>query len=177
MSTRSVAPYRCYIGLGANLATPEQAITSALNALAQHPHISAVQCSSLYQSKPMGPQDQPDYTNAVATLQSELAPLDLLDLLQQIENQHGRVRNQHWGPRTLDLDILLLYQNNAPLTIQTPRLSVPHPGLELREFVLIPLAEIAPTLDLPSGNSVQWAAANIPKNGLHIIAHPPITSL
>lgn len=159
----------CYIGLGANLAEPMQAFQAALMALATHPSIGDVHCSKIYHSKPMGPQNQPDYTNAVASFSTCLAPLALLDLLQAIELKNGRERKERWGPRTLDLDLLLYGQQ----CINEPRLSVPHPGLELREFVLVPLAELAPQLTLPNGKLVAQLAAQIDHNGLQVLAAAP----
>jgi len=99
----------------------------------------------------MGPQDQPDYLNAVVGLQTTLAAFDLLSELQNIEHVHGRVRDgERWGPRTLDLDLLLY----ADEIISTPRLSVPHPGIAERSFVLLPLAELAPDLTVPNKGTV-----------------------
>ncbi len=129
-----------YIALGSNLADPRQQIAQAFEALAGLPHTRLVARSSLYRSAPMGPADQPDYINAVARLDTTLAPLALLDALQAIEQQQGRVRTgERWGPRTLDLDLLLF----ADTIIEDPRLTVPHPGLAQRNFVLYPLMEIA----------------------------------
>lgn len=136
-----------YIGLGSNLQGPTQQLTSALAELAAHPDLILKNTSDLYSSKPVGPQDQPDYVNAVAELHTDLAPEALLDVLQHIENQHNRVRLRHWGERTLDLDILL-YGDNI---INTPRLTVPHKEMYNRSFVLYPLAQIAPQLRLPDG--------------------------
>ncbi|MGB1197607.1 MAG: 2-amino-4-hydroxy-6-hydroxymethyldihydropteridine diphosphokinase [Thalassotalea sp.] len=154
-----------YIGLGSNLSDPKQQI---INALAELKHIAKselVAVSSLYFSRPMGPQDQPDYMNAVAAIETTLAPLALLDSLQAIENSAGRERKDNrWGARTLDLDILLYGQD----VIKSERLTVPHYGLHLREFVLIPLAEIAPTLLLPNGKSISLLADIIDKNGLQV---------
>jgi len=99
----------------------------------------------------MGPQDQPDYLNAVVGLQTELSAFDLLNELQRIENQHGRLRDgERWGPRTLDLDLLLY----AEEVIDTPELSVPHPGIAERSFVLLPLSELAPDLVVPNKGAV-----------------------
>ena len=142
---------RCYIGLGSNLADPSRQLEQAIAALKTLPQSRLSAFSSLYHSSPLGPADQPDYVNAVAMLDTRLAPLALLDALQAIEQQQGRVRGQHWGPRTLDLD-LLLYGNER---IEYPRLQVPHPQLSKRDFVLIPLAELAPELVLPDGRSIQ----------------------
>lgn len=138
---------RVYIGLGSNLQGPEQQLRSALDELAEHPAIQLTAVSSLYQSKPVGPQDQPDYVNAVAELHTSLDAEALLDVLQSTENAHNRVRLRHWGERTLDLDILLY----GDMHINTPRLIVPHREMCKRSFVLYPLAEIAPDLTLPDG--------------------------
>lgn len=139
-----------YIGLGSNLQGPEQQLRSALEELAAHPGIELAAVSSFYQSKPVGPQDQPDYVNAVAELRTALPPEELLDVLQATENQHNRVRLRHWGERTLDLDILLF----GDQILNTPRLIIPHKEMCKRSFVLYPLAEIAPQLRLPDGRSL-----------------------
>ena len=155
---------RCYIGLGANLNQPLAQLQQALVAIEAIPHTRLIAASSFYASKPMGPQDQPDYVNAVAALDSELTAETLLDNLQQIELNQGRQRkDERWGPRTLDLDILLYGQQ----TIDTPRLTVPHYGLTQREFVLYPLAEITPELILPDGTSLQQLLNQVPDNGLY----------
>lgn len=140
-----------YIGLGSNLDQPRQQIFQALDELDCVPQSWLVRVSSLYSSAPMGPQNQPDYVNAVAKIHTGLSPVLLLDELQGIENRHGRVRGQHWGPRTLDLD-LLLYGDQI---IQERRLTVPHPGIAQRAFVLKPLFEIAPRLQLPELDAVE----------------------
>ncbi|MCH8502387.1 MAG: 2-amino-4-hydroxy-6-hydroxymethyldihydropteridine diphosphokinase [Aliidiomarina sp.] len=154
--------HRCFIGLGANLEQPLITVQRAAEVLARHPALHNWRCSSLYQSKPMGPQDQPDYVNAVACFDTELQPLDLLDTLQSIEQQFGRLRGRRWGPRTLDLDLLFYANEN----INHERLTVPHPGILEREFVLIPLAELAPDLLLPTGQTAAVAAQQIPLNDL-----------
>ncbi len=154
-----------YIGLGSNLSGPEQQIRNAIAAIDKIINSEIVHVSQLYFSRPMGPKDQPDYMNAVLALRTGLSPLELLDQLQAIENEAGRIRKDNrWGPRVLDLDILL-YDNDV---IENDRLTVPHYGLKLREFVLLPLAEIAPSLSLPDGSSVAELSVNIPKNGLKI---------
>jgi len=142
---------RCFIGLGSNLNNPTDQLLLALEELRNIPETTQVSCSSLYRSEPMGPQDQPDYINAVAMLETLLPPLALLDQLQALEQAHQRKRLVHWGPRTLDLD-LLLYGNEQ---ISCQRLTVPHPGLTERNFVLWPLAEIAPDLKFPDGRLIQ----------------------
>ena len=154
---------RVYIGLGSNLAQPAEQLQAALSALADLPDSQLIAVSSLYASKPLGPADQPDYVNAVAALDTALEPLQLLDRLQQIELQQGRQRKaERWGPRTLDLDILLF----GDQLIDLPRLQVPHYHLQERPFVLYPLAEIAPALEPPDGPSLAELLQNCPLQGL-----------
>lgn len=141
---------RAYIGLGSNLDDPVRQLQRAWAALAHVPQTQRVACSRFYRSAPLGPQDQPDYVNAVAALDTTLAPAALLDALQAIETAQGRVRLRRWGPRTLDLD-LLLYGHEV---LSTPRLTLPHPGLGVRNFVLYPLAELDPDLVLPDGRTL-----------------------
>jgi len=116
----------------------------------------------LFQSPPMGPQDQPDYLNAVALLETELGPERLLDGLQAIEDQHGRLRSRHWGERTLDLDILLYGDRQ----INTARLTVPHIGLAEREFVLYPLEKIQPELVVPGKGKLTDLIKACPQSGI-----------
>lgn len=138
------------IALGGNLGDPIAQFQQALQGLSEHPQIDSVQCSSWYRSSPMGPADQPDYINAVATAETSLDAHTLLDLLQHLEHQAGRIRGRRWGERTLDLDLILFGHD----TISTERLSVPHPGLLERDFVLLPLLEIWPTARLPNGEQL-----------------------
>ncbi len=135
-----------YIGLGSNMKNPVEQVKTALRELASLPQTCLLLQSSLYQSPPMGLANQPDYINAVAELETSLAADDLLSELQELELLHQRVRKERWGPRTLDLD-LLLYGDQA---IDSENLVVPHPGLAERVFVLQPLFEIAPALVLPT---------------------------
>ena len=155
-----------YIGLGSNLGDPPAQIREALDQLTNRPEVRAVVCSSLYRSRPMGPQDQPAYANAAARLETECEPLELLDVLLAVERSLGRNRDaeRRWGPRMIDLD-LLLYGNE---TLRCPRLSLPHPGLTEREFVVLPLLEIAPDLTLPDGRQLAGIAARLPRNGLRV---------
>lgn len=148
-----------YIALGSNLNTPAEQLNTAVKAIAALPYTSVEKVSSYYGSKPMGPQDQPDYVNAVLQIQTELSPPALLDELQRIENEQGRVRLRRWGERTLDLDILL-YDN---LKMQSERLTIPHYDMQNREFVIVPLAEIAPERILPDGKTV----AELMQNFIH----------
>lgn len=138
-----------YIGLGSNLGDSLTTLCSALATLRSHPAIHHLQVSRLYRSKPIGPQDQPDYWNAAACFHTPLTPQAVLTLLLTIEQQHGREREKqvHWGARTLDLDVLLYDQ----LIITTPELIIPHPYLTERAFVVFPLLDLNPDLILPSG--------------------------
>lgn len=130
---------RVYIGLGSNLDEPQEQLRSAIDALRELPDTSLAATSAFYSSESLSP-GQPRYTNAVAALDTALAPLDLLDSLQAIEAAQGRERKERWGPRTLDLDILL-YGDHL---IDIPRLKVPHYHMQARPFVLYPLAELVP---------------------------------
>lgn len=134
-----------FVALGANLAQPLAQLQSAVAALQAMDDCHNLVVSPFYRSTPMGDVVQPDYINAVVGFSTSLSPLALLDALQAIENNQGRVRIERWGPRTLDLD-LLLYGEQC---IDEPRLTVPHYGMKQRSFVLIPLADIAPDLVLP----------------------------
>ena len=151
-----------YIGLGSNLDNPIGHVKRALEDLKQLPQSQLLLASKLYLSKPVGPQDQDNFVNAVALIITELEPLALLDELQTIEQQHQRVRERHWGPRTLDLDLLLFGEQS----IQHPRLTVPHAQLSRRDFVVGPLLELCPELVLPSGTQLQELLQQCPIDGL-----------
>ena len=138
---------RSFIALGSNLGDPPTQLRRAEAALAALPQSRLVAVSPWYCNPAIGPGAQPDYLNAVAALDTRLAPTALLDSLQRIEQAQGRERAERWGPRTLDLDILLYGEQ----TVATPRLQIPHPRLGERAFVLRPLADIAPELVLPGG--------------------------
>lgn len=156
---------KAYIGLGSNLSEPVKQILQAIEKITQLPHCEVVNVSSLYLSQPMGPQDQDKYINAVLALTTSLTALELLDALQTIENNAGRVRKENrWGARILDLDIIL-YGNDI---IDNERLTVPHYGMKDREFVLLPLAEISPELILPSQEKVMDLANDINANGIEV---------
>lgn len=152
---------RAYIGLGSNLAEPAEQLRQALAALQQLPRTCLAAVSSFYVSDSLLP-GQPRYSNAVAALDTELQPLQLLEALQAIELDQGRERVERWGPRTLDLDILLFGQR----LIDEPRLHVPHYQMHLRAFVLYPLAEIAADLELPDGRPLGELLAACPFEGL-----------
>lgn len=162
---------RVYIGLGSNLARPLEQLRSALAALAALTQTRLLGHSSFYISDPLGPAEQPRYVNAVAALETNLSPLALLDALQAIELEQGRTRKaERWGPRTLDLDILLF----GDLQLDEPRLKVPHYHMHARPFVLYPLAEIAADLRLPDGRPLSELLANCPFVGLERIDELPL---
>jgi len=152
---------RVYIGLGSNLAEPAEQLRQALVALEHLPDTRLAAVSSFYVSDSLLP-GQPRYTNAVAALDTGLEPLQLLDALQAIELDQGRERHERWGPRTLDLDILLFGQR----LIDEPRLRVPHYHMHVRAFVLYPLAELAAELQLPDGRPLGELLAACPFEGL-----------
>lgn len=144
--------HKVYIAIGSNLNNPIQQVKAAIGALAQLPKSQLLAVSQLYQSPPLEQDDQADYINAVAAVETSLHAHDFLTELEKIEILHGRTRNtRRWGPRVLDLDLILF----DDLVINTARLIVPHPEFHKRAFVLVPLQEIAPELVLPSGKKLQ----------------------
>ncbi|MFN3585966.1 MAG: 2-amino-4-hydroxy-6-hydroxymethyldihydropteridine diphosphokinase, partial [Moraxellaceae bacterium] len=144
-----------FIGLGANLGDPVRTLQSAVQSLCALPSTTLVAVSSAWRSAPLGPPGQPDYVNAVARLRSGLTPHGLLAALQAVERAHGRERGIRWGARTLDLDLLLFGDD----VITTQDLVVPHPELARRNFVVVPLLELAPDLVLPDGRALAELAA------------------
>lgn len=158
-----------YLGLGANLGDPQQHLVQGITQLSAHPALTLDRVSRLYRSRPMGPIDQPDYLNAVVSVQTSLEPECLLDLCQTIEQLHQRERLRHWGERTLDIDILLY----GDMVINTPRLMIPHVGIALRDFVLLPLADLAPELMIPIlGQSVSTLLDQCPSFGATPLSVP-----
>lgn len=149
--------------MGSNQTDPTKQAKLAIERLRHLTNSVFCDCSSLYHSAPMGPQDQPDYINAVVKIDTQLTAIELLDELQKIELSQGRVRKENrWGPRTLDLDIIL-YGNEV---INNARLTIPHYGMKEREFVLYPLLEIDKELCLPNGKALSQLTADCHKNGL-----------
>ncbi|HEX5765209.1 MAG TPA: 2-amino-4-hydroxy-6-hydroxymethyldihydropteridine diphosphokinase [Woeseiaceae bacterium] len=145
-----------YVGIGSNLDDPASQVRKAFAALQRLPQSGFARCSPFYRSAPMGPSDQPDFVNAVAVILTKLGPHELLRELQAIEQAHGRRREaRQWGPRIVDLDLLLMGQ----VVIEEPGLQIPHPGIAQRNFVLFPLADIAPGLLVPGIGSVQKLVA------------------
>ena len=151
-----------YIGLGSNLEDPANQVRRAFDALAALPESRLVARSRLYRTPPMGPVAQGDFINAVAGLLTQLAPATLLAALRDIETSQGRARGERWGPRTLDLDLLV----HGPHVIASGDLTVPHPGIAERAFVLAPLAEIAPGLVVPGMGVVDQLLRRLPAGGI-----------
>ncbi|MCC8626761.1 2-amino-4-hydroxy-6-hydroxymethyldihydropteridine diphosphokinase [Xanthomonas vesicatoria] len=156
-----------FVGLGANLGPAEASVRAAIAALGALPQSVLVAASRLYRTPAWGREDQPDFINAVAQLRTALAPLQLLDGLLGIEQSFGRERQagERWGPRTLDLDLLLY----ADQVIDLPRLQVPHPHLHARGFAMLPLAELAPEAIIPGHGTVRHALQAIDVCGLEPI--------
>ncbi|OAI09916.1 2-amino-4-hydroxy-6-hydroxymethyldihydropteridine diphosphokinase [Methylomonas methanica] len=161
--TLAKSAVEAYIGLGSNLEDSIDHVNRARLEIVALPDVTEIAFSPLYRSTPVGPQDQPDYVNAVLRISTELEPLALLRQLQQIENQHGRLRSVRWGARTLDLDVLLYAQE----IINEPDLIVPHPELYRRAFVLYPLADVACSdLPIPGLDSLSQLLAACAPDGL-----------
>lgn len=162
---------RVFLGLGSNLNGPVEQLRQARRALAGLAQTRVLAGSSIYRSKPLydadkGTPDQPDFYNAVALLETGLSAMALLDALFRIEDAQGRVRDQRWGPRTLDLDLLLYGGEQC----RTERLTLPHPGLTQRAFVLYPLHEIAPGLEIPGQGTVAEHLQHCDAEGLERLA-------
>lgn len=158
-----------YIGMGSNLNNPHQQMLIAKQSLQQLPNSQWLDDSGLFQSKAMTMPDdtesQPDYINAVAKLETQLSPHNLLNELQQIENNQGRVREKRWGSRTLDLDILL-YDD---LQINEQHLTIPHPGIAERDFVLYPLHNIDSRLEIPGQGSIEMLLTKVSKDNIKYV--------
>ncbi|MBM5811434.1 MAG: 2-amino-4-hydroxy-6-hydroxymethyldihydropteridine diphosphokinase [Gammaproteobacteria bacterium] len=152
-----------YVGLGSNLDDPAARVRSACAALARLSDCRLVARSRLWHSAPLGPADQPDYVNAVAGLLTTLGPAELLAELRALEARLGKVAPPvRWGPRRIDLDLLLF----GDLQLGTEALRLPHPGLHLRNFVLYPLAEVAPDLWVPGHGRVRALAERVGSDGI-----------
>lgn len=156
-----------FVALGANLGDPARQVERAIDELASLPDTELVGRSSLYRSRAVGYVDQPDYVNAVAELQTRLAPRSMLARLLDIERRHGRERTFRDAPRTLDLDILLY----DALTLDEPGLRLPHPRMHERAFVLLPLAELAPDLDIPGKGPLRRLLAEVDTRQARRLAH------
>ncbi|MEQ8800020.1 MAG: 2-amino-4-hydroxy-6-hydroxymethyldihydropteridine diphosphokinase [Salinisphaeraceae bacterium] len=153
---------RVWIGLGSNLDDPAGQVRAGISALAGLPDSRPGPVSDLFRSAPVGVADQPDFCNAVAGLDTDLEPLALLEALQAIEQAAGRRRTRRWGPRTLDLDMLVYGDRRIDL----PTLTVPHPRLAERAFVLVPLVSVAPDLQIPGQGAAATLAAGLDDQGV-----------
>ena len=152
-----------YVGLGSNLCEPQTQVRGAARQLASLPRTRVVLLSRLFGSRPMGPARQPDFVNAVAGILTELTALELLRALQALEVQAGRPAvHEHWGPRVIDLDLLIFGTEQS----SGPDLVLPHPGVVERNFVLYPLADIAPDLEVPGRGRVRELLARVPADGV-----------
>lgn len=155
-----------YIGLGSNLAEPRIQIQRALIALGQLPRSRVLRASRLYSTPPWGEILQPDFINAVAEIETMLAPRELLNALLEIEHTFGRVRTkQRWGPRIIDMDLL----NYADRVMVEPGLQLPHPRMHERAFVLLPLAELAPTIPIAGYGTIEELCLQVDVQGCHAL--------
>lgn len=155
------APVRvAFIALGSNVGERDEHLEAAVRGLGALPATTIVGCSSTFETSPMGAA-QFDFLNAVVALQTVVAPLPMLDVLLQLERSRGRTRDEKWGPRTLDLDLLAMFGDEGAVEVRHPRLTLPHPGITARDFVLRPLMEIAPSLEF-SGHRLDHHLATLP---------------
>lgn len=155
------------IGIGSNLNGPEQQVKKAVALLDQHSEITLIASSSLYRSRPQGPQDQEDFINAVVSVETSLKPAQLLLRSQAIEAEFGREKTRHWGERIIDLDILFF--NNESISLDEPALIIPHPYAVKRDFVLIPAIEVAANWTLPNGTQLKHYLSSCAKHRLQRI--------
>lgn len=151
-----------YVAIGSNLQDPQRQVCAAFGHIAMLPATRLQAKSALYVTQPMGPQDQPNYINAVAGVLTQLNARELLDALLQVERQMGRDRRERWGPRVIDLDLIWM----AGQCVDEPDLQVPHPGVSDRNFVLYPLADIAPSLKIPAHGTVSVLKARVDVAGI-----------
>jgi 2-amino-4-hydroxy-6-hydroxymethyldihydropteridine diphosphokinase len=154
-----------YVAIGSNQQDPRAQVERAFGELALLPDTRLLARSRLYATRPFGPVAQDDFVNAVAGLLTQLAPLALLEQLRRIESAHGRVRGERWGPRTLDLDLLV----HGRTRLDDAQLTLPHPGIVERNFVLYPLADLAPELDVPGMGRVADLAARVDGEGIRAL--------
>jgi 2-amino-4-hydroxy-6-hydroxymethyldihydropteridine diphosphokinase len=164
---------RAAVGLGGNVGDPEATLRTAVRGLAAVPGVDLVAVSSPYRTAPVGLTDQPDFLNAVALVETTLEPPTLLGRLRMLEAAAGRVRRVRWGPRTLDLDLLL----HGGRTLSSAELTLPHPRLVERRFVLEPLLEVWPDARLPDGSSLAERLERLPPGGVERLAQSLSTTL
>jgi len=153
-----------YVGIGSNLGDPRAQVLRAADALARLPRTSSFTLSPLYRTQPLGDVPQPVFVNAVAGLLTQLTPEELLEVLRRLERELGREPpRERWGPRLIDLDLLVVGRE----TRATPALTLPHAGIAQRDFVLYPLADLAPDLDVPGLGRVRALRAHVADRGVH----------
>lgn len=158
-----------FLGLGSNIGDRRQTIASAVSLLEQQPGITICLVSSLYETIPVGYADQPDFLNAVIGIDTSYSPEELLDICMDVERSLGRIREKKWGPRTIDIDILLYDE----LQLESAKLILPHPFFHERLFVLVPLAEIAPHLPVYKGRTAQELLAGFKDAGVRLFLKAP----
>ena len=154
-----------YVAIGSNLESPRERVLEAIERLAALGAAHALRRSHLYLSRPMGPQDQPDYINAAVGLLTQHSPQELLAGLLDIERSMGRNRRERWGPRVIDLDLVWM----VDAAVDEPGLTVPHPGVSIRNFVLYPLADIAPTIKIPGIGTVLDLKLKVGGDGISVL--------
>lgn len=152
-----------FVGLGSNLGDSEQVLQQACFVMMQWPSVRNLQVSNWYRSRPQGPQDQPDYVNGACCFETHLAPEALLSALQALELDLGKVKRRHWGERLVDLDIICYGQ----LSMKTADLTLPHPMAAKRDFVLVPLLDLAPNLVLPGYGTIEACLVRLPDTFLY----------
>jgi 2-amino-4-hydroxy-6-hydroxymethyldihydropteridine diphosphokinase len=154
-----------YVAIGSNLESPHERVLEAMQRLGALSAADTLIRSHLYLSRPMGPQDQPDYVNAAAGLLTQQSPQELLASLLDIERSMGRIQRERWGPRVIDLDLVWM----VDAAVDEPGLKVPHPGVSIRNFVLYPLADIAPTMKIPGMGTVLELKRNVGGEGISVL--------
>jgi 2-amino-4-hydroxy-6-hydroxymethyldihydropteridine diphosphokinase len=160
------APWRpAYVAIGSNLNQPRERVLEACERIRGLPETRLELRSRMYLTRPMGPQDQPDFVNAVVGVLTRLAARELLDALLDIEQRMGRRRQERWGPRLVDLDLLWM----VGAAIEEPGLTLPHPGVSMRNFVLYPLSDVAPTLDIPGHGRVMDLKLRSGEDGISVL--------
>jgi len=154
-----------YVAIGSNLDSPRDRVLEAIERTSRLRATHLEMKSRLYLSRPLGPQDQPHFVNAAAGLLTQLKPEEMLTELLAIERAMGRERKQRWGPRVIDLDLLWMVDS----AVASPGLTLPHPGVSIRNFVLYPLADIAPTLNIPGLGPVQGLKSRVADEGISVL--------
>jgi 2-amino-4-hydroxy-6-hydroxymethyldihydropteridine diphosphokinase len=154
-----------YVAIGSNLSSPRERVLEAMERLGALSAADTLLRSHLYLSRPMGPQDQPEYVNAAAGLLTQQTPQELLACLLEVERSMGRSRGERWGPRLIDLDLVWMVDS----AVDEPGLKVPHPGVSIRNFVLYPLADIAPTITIPGMGTVLDLKRSVGGDGISVL--------